>query len=313
VSFLVAAVAGVLTFSAALVVMRTQRRALVRDRLGPYLVDPGAAGRARGPGTTRRPVAAVERFLTRVGLRRPVADALDRAGLDLGVGAFACVVGALAVVAFFLFSFSSGVGAGLVGALVAVTVPWLVLVVMARRRARAFEQQLPEILDTLASSLRAGHGFDQALQTVAGEAADPAGREFRRIVAASHLGRSLEEGLAELGRRIRSEDFAFVLDAVTIQRQVGGSLAGLFELVAQTVRSRDEFRRKLRALTGMVRTSASILTLLPILAAGLLTLINPTYMSPLWTTGAGQVMVLVGATMMICGTWLLRKIGAVKG
>ena len=148
------------------------------------------------------------------------------------------------------------------------------------RRSRAFEQQLPEILDTLAASLRAGHGFDHGLQTVATDVGEPAGREFRRVVAEVHLGRSLEDALAELGRRIRSADLQFVLDAIAIQRQVGGSLAELFELVATTVRAREQFRRNLRAITGQVRISANVLTGLPIVAAVLLTLDQPQLHEP---------------------------------
>ena len=161
------------------------------------------------------------------------------------------------------------------------------------RRSRAFEQQLPEILDTLAASLRAGHGFDHGLQTVATDVGEPAGREFRRVIAEVHLGRSLEDALAELGRRIRSADLQFVLDAIAIQRQVGGSLAELFVLVATTVRAREQFRRNLRAITGQVRISANVLTFLPLVAALLLTLVNPSYMSPLWHTSSGHILTLV--------------------
>ncbi len=148
----------------------------------------------------------------------------------------------------------------------------------AREGAQALacvRAQLPEILDTLAASLRAGHGFDHGLQTVATDVGEPAGREFRRVIAEVHLGRSLEDALADLGQRIRSEDLQFVLDAIAIQRQVGGSLAELFELVATTVRAREQFRRNLRAITGQVRISANVLTGLPVVAAVLLTLVNP--------------------------------------
>ena len=104
-----------------------------------------------------------------------------------------------------------------------------------------------------------------------------------------------------------------VLDAIMIQRQVGGSLAELFELVSETVRSREQFRRKVRALTGMVRASANVLTVLPFVAAVGLTLINPNYMRPLWTTTGGHAMVAIALVMMTLGTITLRRIGTVKG
>ncbi len=192
--------------------------------------------------------------------------------------------------AFVLLLDMKGFGFALFGGAAALAAPWLVLQVLGSRRSRAFERQLPEILDTLAASLRAGHGFDHGLQSVASDVGEPAGREFKRVVAEVHLGRSLEEALADLGNRIRSSDLQFVLDAIAIQRQVGGSLAELFELVAQTVRAREQFRRNLRAITGQVRISANVLTGLPIVAALLLTLVNPRYMWPLWHTQSGHIL-----------------------
>jgi len=191
-------------------------------------------------------------------------------------------------------------------------VPWLMLEMKGRRRSRAFERQLPDILDTLAASLRAGHSFDQAVQSLAVDMPNPAGGELRRVVAASQLGRSVDESLAELGNRIRSEDLQFVLDAIVVQRQVGGSLAGLFELVAQTVRAREEFRRKLRALTSLPRTSANVLTVLPVVAAVGMTIQNRPYMSPLWHTTTGHLLILAGAGMVSCGGVVLRRVGTVK-
>ena len=93
---------------------------------------------------------------------------------------------------------------------------------------------------------------------------------------------------------------------------MGGSLAELFELVAQTVRAREQFRRKLRAITGQVRISANVLTGLPIVAAFLLTLVNPSYMSPLWHTSSGHILALVALTMVLCGSLVLRRVGTVR-
>ena len=103
-----------------------------------------------------------------------------------------------------------------------------------------------------------------------------------------------------------------MLDAIAIQRQVGGSLAELFELVATTVRSREQFRRNLRAITGQVRISANVLTALPIVAAVLLTLLNPSYMSPLWNTSSGHILALVAVSMIVCGSIVLRRVGKVR-
>ena len=125
-------------------------------------------------------------------------------------------------------------------------------------------------------------------------------------------GRTLEAALSDLGDRIESKDLLFVLDAITVQRQVGGSMAELFDLVAHTVRAREKFRRNLRAITGMARMSARVLTALPVVAAVLLTLVNHAYMAPLFTTNAGHVMLLVTALMVLVGGVILRRIGSVN-
>jgi tight adherence protein B len=311
VTLVVAMLSGGLTFAAALIVLTTQRRALVRQRLTPY-VGTDARPRARTISMPSvRTEGAVKRLLERWGLEAPVSRLIERAGVDLAADSLVLLVGAAAVGAFLLVLLASNAAIAVVGALVGGVVPFVLLEVKARRRTRAFERQLPEILDTLAASLRAGHSFDQAIQALAAEMSDPAGRELRRVVAATHLGRSVDESLAEIGNRIRSADLQFVLDAVTVQRQVGGSLAGLFELVAHTVRAREEFRLKVKALTSLPRTTARVLTVLPFVAAFGLTLLNKSYMSPLWHTSLGHVMTAVGLAMMTCGGILLRRIGSV--
>src|SRR5581483_3966876 len=99
---------------------------------------------------------------------------------------------------------ASGVALAVFAALATPLFAAAVVVIMGQRRVRAFEAQLPEILDMLSASLRAGHGFDHALQNLAEDVADPAAREFKRVVAEVHLGRSMEAALTDLGERIRS-------------------------------------------------------------------------------------------------------------
>lgn len=310
-SIAVAFVTGALTFAAALIVLTTQRRALVRQRLTPYVgeaVTSPTATRSR----TRRPGGVLRSVLRRSRLEEPASRLIDRAGVEISPETLVLVAAAAAAFAFLAVLTGRSAGIALAAAVVGGAAPWAALEVKGRRRTRAFERQLPEILDTLGASLRAGHGFDQALQSLATDIAEPAGRELRRVVAALQLGRSLDESLAELGNRIKSEDLKFVLDAVMIQRQVGGSLAGLLELVAHTVRSREEFRRKVRALTSLPRMSANVLTILPFIAAFALTFMNKHYMAPLWHTSLGHVLIGVALAMMLCGGIVLRRIGSVR-
>jgi len=124
-----------------------------------------------------------------------------------------------------------------------------------------------------------------------------------------------DRGIAfdEMAERVGSKNFSFVITAVTIQRQVGGSLATLFDMVAETVRQRQQFVRRIRALTAMGRMSAYVLVGLPFFLAGVLTLINRSFMAPLWQDHIGHVLIIVGISMMAIGSAFLKKIVSFKG
>jgi len=206
-----------------------------------------------------------------------------------------------------------GAGAVLIAPLLVAAIVWLVLGARARRRLAAFEQQLPDILATLASSLRAGHGFLQSLQAVAADAPEPARKELRRVLAETRLGRPIEEALADLADRIPSEDLVFVVTSITVQRQVGGSLAHLFETVNEVVRRRQAFARKVRALTATGRASARVLAVLPFALLLFLTAINHAYTAPLYTTRTGQLLLAASACSVGVGSLILRRMASLKG
>jgi tight adherence protein B len=194
---------------------------------------------------------------------------------------------------------------------VVATRSWLTLRV-SRRRA-AFEEQLPELLMALGSALRAGHALTQALQSVAADVPEPVSGELNRVLAEARLGRSLDDALTDLGARIDSRELDFVLDAIIVQRQVGGSLAGIFELVGDAVRQRQQFAMRLHSLTAMGRTSAMVLLALPVVLGGGLSLMQHAYLAPLVTLPAGRIM-LVGSFLLLCvGCLWLRRIVAYKG
>jgi tight adherence protein B len=192
-------------------------------------------------------------------------------------------------------------------------IPYGFVAFKAKRRMAAFEDQLPDLLVTLAASLKAGHSFKQGIQTVVDEGQEPASKELGRVITDTRLGRPMDEALAETAERIGSNNFGFVITAVTIQRQVGGSLAGLFDMVADTVRQRQQFARKIKGLTAMGRASAYVLIGLPFFVALALTLLNPSYMHPLYATSTGHTLIMVGLMMMAFGSLILRKLVSFKG
>jgi tight adherence protein B len=220
----------------------------------------------------------------------------------------------------------TGIFCGLIAA-VAAAGPIMILTVMfafgclpvawvsvkASNRMKQFENQLPDLLITIAASLKAGHSFRQSIQAVVDEGAEPAAKEFRRVMTETQLGKSMDDALGDLAARVGSKNLRFVINAVTIQRQVGGSLAGLFDMVADTVRLRQQFLRKVKGLTAMGRMSAYVLVGLPIFIGVVVTMMNPTYMSPLWHSSSGHTLVITGVVMMVIGSALLKKIVSFRG
>ena len=245
--------------------------------------------------------ASLERKLERSDVPlRPAEFIWASVGLGLVLGIVAALAGMSALVI-------------LAALVLGVAIPYSVVSYKVRRRARAFEDQLPEILTTIAATLKAGHSFKQGMQAVVDEAHPPASDELHRVLAETGLGRPMDDALAEMAERTGSENFSFAITAVTIQRQVGGSLATLFDMVADTVRQRQQFARKIRGLTAMGRMSAYVLIGLPFFIALAITVTNPGYMSPLLHTGAGHVLIAGGLLMMVVGSLILNKIVSFKG
>ena len=116
-----------------------------------------------------------------------------------------------------------------------------------------------------------------------------------------------------MSERLGSKNFDFVITAVKIQQQVGGSLAGLIDMVADTVRQRQQFARKIRGLTAMGRASAYVLIALPFFVALALTVLNPSYMSPLYNSSTGHMLIFVGLGMMAFGSLILKKLVSFRG
>jgi tight adherence protein B len=316
---LVGTVVGLAVFLSARVALVGGRRNWVSRRIEPHLalrqveavhaIDrPGLLARLEGLfGPTERRLRGTRSWdaLTRL---------VERADVPLRpVEAFYAVTGSGLVLGLVL-ALASGSPAGLLLGLLLVGLCALaVLRLRAARRLRAFDEQLPEFLTEVASALRAGHSFVQALRAVADDARPPIGKEFGRVLAEARLGRPVELALADMTRRMPSPELEFVLTAITIQRQVGGSLAALFETVVETVQRRHQFRRKLRSLTAMGRASAWVVGIMPFAMAAFQTALNRSYMSPLLHTSIGHKLIVLGIVLMAVGALVLKKIVTIKG
>jgi tight adherence protein B len=218
--------------------------------------------------------------------------------------------------AFVLAVLGTLIGAGPTGAillmLIGLFVPFVFFVIAGTRRRKAFDRQLPDVLATIASTLRAGHGLRIAMRAVAEDGSPPASEEFSRVLGEERLGRPLHEAVEAMCQRIGSSDLDYVATAINVQSQAGGSLATLFDTLSETVRERQRHARKVRALTSMGRMSALILVCLPFGLAALMTLISPSYMSPFFNTSTGHFLIGFCLVSMGAGGLLLRRIVNVR-
>ncbi|MCW2926484.1 MAG: putative type secretion system integral rane subunit, partial [Thermoleophilia bacterium] len=178
----------------------------------------------------------------------------------------------------------------------------------ARKRRNTFDDQLPDILQGIASSLKAGHSFNQAINAMIKDAPQPTSEEFSRVMTEARLGMPIEMALQHMADRMGSADFDFAVTTVNIQRSVGGSLAEILEMVGDTVRNRQQFRKKVKALVSMGQASAYVLLAMPIVLGLVLTLMNPAFMEPLYTTSMGHMMMAAGAVSMTFGYFACMKI-----
>lgn len=176
------------------------------------------------------------------------------------------------------------------------------------RRAEKLREQLPDVLTIMASSLRAGHSFLQALDTTAKEIAQPAATEFQRVVAEIRLGRGAEDALGALSERVGSADFKWAVLAVNIQREVGGNLAEILDNVSDTLRERATMRRQIQVLTSEGRLSAWVLALMPFAIGLYMFATNAQYIGLLFSSKVGIVMLAGAALLLTAGVLWMRKI-----
>ena len=291
----------------------------LRRRLAPHVGGPQDPRAGRGMveerfATASSVLAATERVLGRFAVWHRLHRMLDRADVPLRTVEFVYIEAGAAFVLGLLVAVTGAgsfpiVLAMVTGSLLPIAAVWW----RSRRRLAQIEAQLPDLLITLAASLKAGHSFRQGIQAVVDEGLQPASGEFKRVLTETQLGRPMDDALNEMGERLGSKNIRFVITAVTIQRQVGGSLAGIFDMVADTVRQRQQFALKIKSLTAMGRMSAYVLLGLPFFLAGALTLMNAEYMSPLYTTSTGHQLIIGGVVMMAFGSLILKKIVSFKG
>lgn len=273
---------------------------------------PDAVDTATGLTRLTDSVVGVINKKIRSGGASPIGrDKLERAGLTIQPADFLLMMGAGAVVGAVL-GFLLGGPFFTVLLLIAVPLGMLFyLRLLTSRRQAKFDEQLPDTLQMLTGSMRAGHSLLRAIDASAKETDAPMSEELHRIVNETRIGRELGESMAEVSKRTDSEDFGWMTQAIEIHREVGGDLAEVLDHVGETIRDRNQIKRQVKALSAEGRMSAAVLMGLPIVLFFALIFINPQYSKTFTSTAPGYLMLGAAAMMLtLGGLWLSRLVKA---
>ncbi|BCY06953.1 type II secretion system F family protein [Actinoplanes sp. L3-i22] len=220
-----------------------------------------------------------------------------------------CAAIGLAVLLGALLSPLFGVILGLPGGFLGANA---VLKARIRRREQSFADELPGALQLMISSLRSGFTLHQSVEATVRDDDGPVATELRRALSETRISGDFEDALERIGERMRSAEMIWLVMALRLQKEVGGSLVEVMQTTADTMRERAYLQRHVRSLSGEGRVSAYVLGAMPFLAAGGIWLTQPTYLTPMFHQGIGIVMLVVAITLMAIGAVWLRAVVKVE-
>jgi tight adherence protein B len=244
-----------------------------------------------------------------------IRQKLQTSGMNLTLGDFAFAAIAIAVAVAFLLYLLLDLppGAILVGALlIGIGIPNIVVGWKAKKRGRQFNLLFPEAIDLIVRALRAGLPVQEAIGNVARDIKDPVGGVFQRAQQEMQLGVPIETAMWRVARTVQTDEFNFLIVALSIQRDTGGNLAETLANLSQLLRARQQLRLKIKAFTSEARATMLIMAGLPFLVGGLLFLVSPKYIGPLFTTPTGQMVAAAAACSMGLGIFIMNKIATIK-
>ncbi|WP_261134554.1 type II secretion system F family protein [Bacillus sp. Marseille-Q3570] len=219
---------------------------------------------------------------------------------------------ATALAAGLLFLISGSILMLIIGVAGGYMLPIMWIKKKEKKRIQKFNDGLADMISTVVGSLRAGFSFPQALQTVVEEADDPISSEIGFVLKEMQYGSSLEDSLNELYERMPSEDLELMIQAILIQRQVGGNLATVLDKIVQTIRDRTKIQRQISTLTAQGKLSGIVIGLLPLILGLVLYLIEPEYIATLFTHIIGMGLLGAGLISGIIGFILIRKVTTIE-
>jgi len=310
---LAAVAAGLATFLLMIILIgkgRPSSAAAIQSRLGLFS---GETSRPSGlfsrTPLLRRVARSAENAAESRGATSMIESALEQASLPLRTGEAIIVAIGAALFAFIVVTaFMQSALGGVIAGVVVLTGSVMFVKVVASRQRKKFEAQLPDTLNLIATSLRAGYSLLQAVEAVGEEASDPTRREFGRAIGEIRLGRQLSDALGDIADRMVSQDFEWAVLAINIQREVGGNLAEVLQTTSETMVQRNRLRREMKALTAEGRISAIVLSIMPIALFVFISGANPGYLDPLLQSSIGLILMASGALFILAGIFWMQKI-----
>lgn len=239
----------------------------------------------------------------------PLRLLISRSGLDLSVRKFWVISGCVGIAAallpllFGLPVFMSALG-GVIGGL---GLPRWFLSSLAKRRQKAFTEDLADSVDVMVRGLKAGLPLSDAMRVIAAEAAPPVGPEFMQVVEGQRVGISIDQGLERMFERIPLPEVSFLGIVISIQSKSGGNLSEALGNLSKVLRDRRKLKGKVKAMSQEAKSSAAIIGSLPFLIVGALFFISPDYLSPLLTTRTGHIILACCGAWMLLGILFMRK------
>jgi tight adherence protein B len=287
-----------------------QRKRQMVDQLRSLASDP--AGLAGGPSVFRSAVLQsswLRPIIARVPQLQDATFLLQQAGLTwtlqtlilLSIG-MAVGLGSMILIA------SGSVSAGVIATVLGAMLPLFYVRRKRKRRLGAFEELLPDAIDLVGRALRAGHPLTAGFKMAADDGTEPVAGEFRRVFEEQRFGLPIQDSLLAMTDRVNLVDVRILVTAILIQREVGGNLAEILDNLASVVRARFTIRRQLRVYTAQGRMTGYLLSSLPLILFSILYMLNPDYMSILFTDPIGKILVGVGLSMQLVGFLWIRKI-----
>ena len=295
------------------IVSITSERSLVEERLGRFLEGERPQPEEDAGGSI------LTEWLERRAAKSPMGDRvareLARADLKFKVAEYyALVFISTLVTGLVAYIIQPNPVSAIIGAIIGFFIPRFYVKRQQVVRLNKFNDQLSDMLNLMVNGLRAGYSVMQALEAVSRELPVPISDEFHRVVQEMQIGISMEKALDNLLRRIPSDDLDFVITAINVQREVGGNLSEILDTISFTIRERVRIKGEIRVMTAQVRTSGTVLSLIPVFLTLALWFISPEYIGSFFDRGpvCGWLAVGTVVLMIASGYFVMMKIADIE-